>query len=68
MSFHLPDAEYDPDSDSEDDEEDELDLSTPRAFGKQSTRERRPVKKHGYQLDSSQIAMTEDSEMEAADN
>ncbi len=64
---YLPDAnEQDADAGESDHEEDsqddELDLSAPRAFGKQSARTRTPTTQFGYQIDTSQIAMTEDSE------
>lgn len=50
-------------SDHEDDsDDDELDLSTPRKFGKQSARVRTPASQFGYQIATSQIAMTEDAE------
>ena len=63
---YLPDAnEQDADGENdheEDSEDDELDLSNPRTFGKQSARIRTPSSQFGYQLATSQIAMTEDSE------
>lgn len=40
--------------------EDELDVSTPRAFGKQSTRARKPPASFGYQLSSDAIALSDD--------
>jgi hypothetical protein len=46
-----------------DDEEDELDVTKPIAFGeRKSSRMRTQAKGHGYQLASSAILMTEDSE------
>jgi hypothetical protein len=47
----------------EDGEEDELDVSTARQFGeRRSDRKRTQAAAHGFQLDSSAIAMTEDSD------
>lgn len=54
------DAEEENDQESESDNE--LDITIPRVFGTQGTRERTPAKQFGYQIASSQIAMTEDSE------
>jgi hypothetical protein len=52
-------------SDDEDSDKDELDLSKAINFGeRRSTRVRRPASRLGYCLDSSQVAMTEDSEQE----
>jgi hypothetical protein len=62
---YLPDANEQDAGESdheEDSEDDELDLSAPRTFGKQSARARTPTTQFGYQIDTSQIAMTEDSE------
>lgn len=64
ISF-LPDEEEqdaEEESDREDSSDDELDISAQRVFGQQGTRVRTPAKQFGYQLASSQIAMTEDSE------
>ena len=49
------------DGDTEDD--DELDVSQPKEFGsRKSQRQRTQAAAFGYQLDSSAIALTEDSE------
>lgn len=63
---HLPEEE-DPDAESdsnheESSEDDELDITKPRVFGRQGIRERKSVQTFGYQIPSSQIAMSEDSE------
>jgi hypothetical protein len=63
---HVPD-ENDQDAESEsdheeDEEQDQLDVTKPRVFGKQGTRNRAPAQQFGYQITSSQLAMTEDSE------
>jgi len=51
------------DASSEQDEEEELDVSQPRHFGSRSSqRQRTQAATFGYQLDSSAIALTEDSE------
>lgn len=48
---------------SEDEIKDELDISRPRQFGRrQSQRQRKQSPAFGYQLDTSAIAMTEDSD------
>jgi hypothetical protein len=62
---YLPE-EKEQDAEEEDDEEldDELDLTKLRIFGIQSTRVRTQSKSYGYQLDSSHIQMTDDSERE----
>jgi len=72
---HVPDQEEEAkqDADSEDDDDsgddsnadsqDELDVTQPTQFGsRRSQRQRAPAATFGYQLDSSAIAMTEDSE------
>lgn len=63
---HLPDEdEQDAEavSDNEEDsEDDELDISKQRVFGKRGTRARVPSQPFGYQIATSQIAMTDDSE------
>lgn len=68
---HVPeqqesDVESDEDeleSDSENDDQDELDITQPTQFGsRRGQRPRTPAATFGYQLDSSAIAMTEDSE------
>ena len=64
---HVPDGEEQDAEDEESDHEgnthdDELDITAPRAFGTRGTRERTPAKPFGYQLASSHICMTEDSE------
>ena len=74
---HVPDqeeeAKQDADSEDEDDDDsgdnsnadsqDELDLTQPTQFGsRRGQRHRSPAATFGYQLDSSAIAMTEDSE------
>lgn len=75
---HIPDQEEEAkdDADSEDDDhdsdgsgdsdadsQDELDLTQPTQFGsRRGQRHRTPAATFGYQLDSSAIAMTEDSE------
>jgi hypothetical protein len=47
----------------EEEQEDELDLTQERVFGeRRSAREHRPAVAHGYQINSSAIAMSEDSE------
>jgi len=58
------DEEYKEDeSEEEDDDEDELDLSQERKFGdRKSSRMRTQATAFGFQLDSSAIALTEDSE------
>jgi len=61
----LPDAEEqdaEDESDHESESENELDITIPRVFGTQGTRERTTAKQFGYQVASSQIAMTDDSE------
>lgn len=51
--------------DSSSSESDELDLAKPRTFGaRRSMRARKPPEQHGYQLDSSAITMSEESEIE----
>ena len=47
---------------SSEESEDELNISQPRAFGKQSGRVRKQAASHGYMLSSSAIAMSEDSD------
>ena len=47
---------------STEESEDDLDISQPRVFGKQNSRARKQTAGFGYQLDSSAIAMSEDSE------
>jgi DDE superfamily endonuclease len=63
---YLPDEneqDAEPESDHEEDsEDDELDLTKQRAFGTRGTRERMQTTQFGYQIPTSQIAMTEDSE------
>jgi hypothetical protein len=62
---YLPDeGEQDAESESEqeEDSDDELDVSKPRIFGVQGTRNRTPASTFGYQIASSAIVMTEDSE------
>ncbi len=63
-------SEYE--EDSEDDtssEQDVLDVSQPRQFGsRQSQRQRTQATTFGFQLDSSAIALTEDSELEHVQN
>ena len=62
---HLPDGEeQDAESSSEPEEsdDDELDTSVPRVFGKQGARNRTPAQQFGYQIASSAVMMTEDSE------
>ena len=71
---HVPDQmeEEKPDADSNTDDsegagsdgdQEELDVALPRQFGsRRGQRQRTPVAAFGYQLDSSAIAMTEDSE------
>lgn len=65
---HLPDGdeqdcESDRESEHEDDSEaDELDTTQPRRFGTQGTRKRAQSTRFGYQIPTSQIAMTEDSD------
>jgi hypothetical protein len=63
----VPDAveeEQDQEDSEEEEEEDELDLTQERVFGeRRSAREHRPAAAaHGYQISSSAIAMSEDSE------
>ena len=63
---YLPD-EQEQDAEAESDHEedssgDELDLTKQCVVGKQSARVRTPAKQFGYQIATSQIAMTEDSE------
>ena len=57
-------SESDDDGDSDDeDEQDELDISQPREYGsRKGLRQRTQAAAFGYQLDSSAIALTEDSE------
>lgn len=52
------------DAEAESDEDDELDISTPRQFGKQSTRERKQPSMYGYFVDPTRIEI--DSEPAAA--
>lgn len=62
---YLPDEEeqgVDSESEHEENSDDELDISKPRVFGIQSARDRTPAKQFGYQIASSQIALSEDSE------
>jgi hypothetical protein len=62
---HVPEADEEEadESDHESDEEDELDVAKQIAEGtRRSTRERKQSASHGYCLNSSQIALTEDSE------
>ena len=63
---HLPDGEeQDAESAGEHDESDDddvLDIAKPRIFGKQGTRNRTPALSFGYQIASSAVVMTEDSE------
>ena len=64
---HVPDEEegYEEESDSEEmeEDEDELDVSKERTFGeRKSDRARTQAATYGFQLDSSAIALTEDSE------
>lgn len=62
---YLPDGveqDAEEESDHEEGSDDELDVSKPRTFGKQSMRERTQAKSFGYQVSTSQIAMTEDSD------
>jgi len=57
------DDDDDSGDDSNDDNQDELDLTQPTQFGsRRGQRHRAPAATFGYQLDSSAIAMTEDSE------
>jgi hypothetical protein len=56
------DADDSDESEHEDNSDDELDITKPRVFGSQGTRNRMPAKQFGYQIASSAIAMTEDSE------
>lgn len=57
------DEESDDTGDEEDEDEDELDLTQERQFGsRKSDRQRTQAAAFGFQLDSSAIAMTEDSE------
>lgn len=61
----LPDEEEqdaEEEIDCENESDDELDVAAPRVFGMQGTRERTPAKQFGYQIASSQIAMTDDSD------
>ena len=46
------------------DSEDELDVSAARTFGKQSTRKRKQASSFGYQFNSQNVAMSEDSDNE----
>jgi hypothetical protein len=51
------------DDESEDDEKDELDVMKTRVFGtRRSNRKRSAFASFGFQLNSQQIAMSEDSE------
>jgi hypothetical protein len=68
---HVPDAEEEDPSESDDhtdddiscSEQDELDTSQPRQFGSRaSQRQRTQATAFGYQIDTSAIALTEDSE------
>jgi hypothetical protein len=63
---HIPEEEeQDEDAESdheEDSSEDELDITKPRAFGIQGKRLRAPSKQFGYQIASSAITMTDDSD------
>ena len=68
---HVPEQQeeekQDVDSESEDDsnnsDQDELDVTQPTQFGsRRGQRQRTPAAAFGYQIDSSAIAMTEDSE------
>jgi hypothetical protein len=62
MSFLPDEDEQDEEAESDEESDDELDVTAPRVFGAQGTRERTPTKPFGYQIASSQIVMTEDSE------
>lgn len=64
MSYVPDEDEQDAESASEPEESDgdELDVSQPRVFGKQGIRIRAPAQRFGYQIASSAIMMTEDSE------
>lgn len=62
---YLPDGveqDAEEEIDHEENSDDELDVTAPREFGKQGTRQRTPAKQFGYQIATSQIAMTDDSE------